>query len=91
MRAPGRDWSQRTSTMTPTPQVPPTPQRNIHSHTWIVGVLGLIAGLVLLVYVPSLPAVSQSVLLFAGFHIVGGAILLGLMERRVAPADRAKD
>lgn len=53
-----------------------SPQRNIHSHTWIVGVLGLIAGLLLLVYVPSLKAVSSSLLLFAGFHLVGGAVLL---------------
>ncbi len=50
--------------------------RNIHSHTWIVGVLGLIAGLVLLLYVPSLEAVSQSIILFAGFHLVGGIVLL---------------
>lgn len=51
-------------------------QRNIHSHTWVVGVFGLIAGLLLLVYVPSLKAVSNSLLLFAGFHLVGGAVLL---------------
>jgi SAM-dependent methyltransferase len=53
-----------------------SPQRNIHSHTWIVGALGLIAGLLLLVYVPSLKAVSNSLLLFAGFHLAGGAVLL---------------
>ena len=53
-----------------------SPQRNIHSHTWIVGVLGLVAGLLLMVYVPSLKAVSSSLLLFAGFHLVGGAVLL---------------
>ena len=51
-------------------------QRHIHSHTWIVGVVGLIAGLVLLVYVPSLKAISNSLLLFAGFHLVGGAVVL---------------
>jgi SAM-dependent methyltransferase len=51
-------------------------RRNIHSHTWIVGVLGLLAGLILLVYVPSLEAVSRSVLLFAGFHLIGGVVLL---------------
>ena len=53
-----------------------SPQRNIHSHTWVVGALGLMAGLLLMVYVPSLKAVSDSVLLFAGFHLVGGAVLL---------------
>lgn len=52
------------------------PQKNIHSHTWIVGALGLIAGLFFLVYVPSLKAVSNSLLLFAGFHLVGGVVLL---------------
>ena len=51
-------------------------QHNIHSHSWIVGVLGLIAGLAIMVYVPSLPAISRSVLLFAGFHLIGGAVLL---------------
>lgn len=51
--------------------------RNIHSHTWIVGVLGLVAGLLLMVYVPSLKAISGSLLLFAGFHLVGGMVLLG--------------
>jgi len=51
-------------------------QRNIHSHAWIVGVLGLIAGLILLLYVPSLEAVSRSILLFAGFHLAGGVVLL---------------
>ncbi len=56
-----------------------SPQRNIHSHGWIVGALGLVAGLVMLVYVPSLPslpAVSNILFLFAGFHIVGGVVLL---------------
>ena len=57
-------------------QMSRSPQRNIHSHTWVVGVLGLIAGLLLLVYVPSLKAVSSSLLLFAGFHLVGGVVLL---------------
>jgi len=51
-------------------------QSNIHNHTWIVGALGLAAGLLLLVYVPSLKTVSNSLLLFAGFHLVGGAVLL---------------
>lgn len=56
--------------------IPARMQRNIHSHTWIVGVLGLIAGLILLLYVPSLEAVSRSILLFAGFHLIGGVVLL---------------
>ena len=65
--------------MVDTQQMNRSPQRNIHSHTWVVGALGLIAGLVLMVYVPSLNAISNSLLLFAGFHIVGGAVLLAAL------------
>jgi SAM-dependent methyltransferase len=54
----------------------PAPRRRAHSHMWVMGVLGLIAGAVLLIYVPSLTAISKSLLLFAGFHIVGGVVLL---------------
>ena len=50
--------------------------RNVHSHAWTVGAAGLIVGLALLVYVPSLHAVSRSILLFAGFHLIGGLIVL---------------
>lgn len=46
-----------------------------HSHMWLVGVLGLSAGLLLLIYVPSLPAVSRTLLFFAGFHLVGAVVL----------------
>ena len=49
---------------------------NIHSHAWVVGFVGLAVGLVLLLYVPSLQSISRSILLFAGFHLVGGAIVL---------------
>jgi SAM-dependent methyltransferase len=62
--------------------------RNVHSHAWLVGVVGLIVGLALLVYVPTLKAVSRSLLLFAGFHLIGGAIVLAsaysLVLRRTA-------
>lgn len=57
-------------------QASDVPQRNIHSHTWVVGALGLVAGLLLLLYVPTLEAVSKSILLFAGFHLIGGAVIL---------------
>src|SRR5512137_1766951 len=52
------------------------PRRNIHSHAWLVGAAGLLVGLILMVYVPSLHAVSASIFLFAGFHIVGALIIL---------------
>lgn len=48
-----------------------------HSHMWLVGVAGLAIGLVLMVYIPSLQAVSHSLFWFAGFHLVGGIIVLG--------------
>lgn len=47
-----------------------------HSHMWIVGFVGLFAGLALMVYVPSLKAVSSSILLFAGFHLIGAVVTL---------------
>lgn len=54
-----------------------------HSHMWLVGVIGLAAGLTLMVYVPSLKAVSQSLFWFAGFHLVGGIVLLGALYATV--------
>ena len=47
-----------------------------HSHMWLVGLLGLAAGLALLIYVPTLPAISGAVLLFAAFHLVGAVVSL---------------
>lgn len=51
------------------------PARHMHGHASIVGVVGVAVGLILLVYVPSLTAISRSILLFAGFHLVGAAVL----------------
>ena len=73
--------------------------RNVHSHAWLVGAAGLVVGLALLVYVPSLHAVSKSILLFAGFHLIGGLILLASAYslflrnavRRLRPRVRAAD
>lgn len=42
---------------------------------WLVGVLGVVAGLVLMVYVPSLNPVANVLFLFAGFHLVGAVVL----------------
>lgn len=47
-----------------------------HRHGWIFGFAGLAAGLALLIYVPSLTAVAQSLILFAGFHVVGAVVIL---------------
>ncbi|WP_374575096.1 class I SAM-dependent methyltransferase [Phenylobacterium sp.] len=50
--------------------------RHPHSHMWLMGLVGLAAGLALMVYAPTLKGVSTSLLLFAGFHVVGGLVLL---------------
>lgn len=55
---------------------PPRRGHGPHGHMWLMGLVGLAAGGVLLVYVPGLKAVSASVLLFAGFHLVGGLVIL---------------
>src|SRR5260370_40880147 len=51
--------------------------RPTHRHLGLAGLLKLGAGLVLLLYVPTLNGITQSLLLFGGFHI-GGLIVLGL-------------
>ena len=48
-----------------------------HGHMRLVGMLGLAAGLALMIYVPSLPAISSAMLAFAGFHLIGAAVLAG--------------
>lgn len=45
-----------------------------HSHMWLVGVLGLAAGLGLMVYVPAIRAISTSLSLFAAFHLLGALV-----------------
>lgn len=50
------------------------PELHTHGHMWLVGAIGLAAGLVLLIYVPTLPAVSATVLFFTGFHFVGAVV-----------------
>ena len=52
------------------------PHSHSHSHMWFVGLIGLAAGLALLIYVPTLPAISAGVLLFAGFHLAGAVVSL---------------
>jgi len=59
-----------------------------HGHLVWVGVLGLVAGLALLIYVPRLAAVSHVLLLFAGFHLVGAAVVLA--SAYVIGGDRLK-
>lgn len=56
-------------------RTPPSAWR-IHGHGWLMGLVGFAAGLGFLVYAPSLKAVSGSLFLFAGFHVVGAIVLL---------------
>ncbi|MES2343579.1 MAG: class I SAM-dependent methyltransferase [Pseudomonadota bacterium] len=58
---------------------PKADRRNPHSHMWLMGVLGIAAGLAFMIFVPRLTVVSESLLLFAGFHIVGGVVLLSTL------------
>src|SRR5512140_233170 len=47
-----------------------------HGHMVWVGFLGLAAGAALMIYVPSLKAISSAIVLFAAFHLVGAVVLL---------------
>lgn len=70
-----------------------------HSHFWLAGLPALAAGLFLMVYMPTLPAVSGTLLLFAGFHVIGGLIVLatlflsvgGRLARRLVPRQAGYD
>jgi len=74
----------------PTDQHAPNVARRGHAHMWLVGLLGVAAGLALLVYVPSLQGVSRSILLFAGFHVVGASVIAasGYLTWRTARPQR---
>ena len=50
-------------------------RRSAHSHMWIMGVVGVAAGASLFLYAPSLAVISRSLLLLAGFHVIGGLVL----------------
>lgn len=47
-----------------------------HGHMAWVGIIGVAAGAVLMIYVPSLKPVANTLFLFAGFHLVGLSVLL---------------
>jgi hypothetical protein len=49
--------------------------RKPHGHMLWVGVLGILAGAAVLLFVPHFAAVSRTFFFFAGFHIAGLAIL----------------
>jgi SAM-dependent methyltransferase len=47
-----------------------------HGHMAWVGIAGIAAGAVLMIYVPSLKPIANTLFLFAGFHLVGLSVLL---------------
>src|ERR1017187_9882987 len=50
-----------------------------HGHMAWVGIVGVAAGAVLMIYVPSLKPIANTLFLFAGFHLVGLVVLLASM------------
>jgi SAM-dependent methyltransferase len=48
-----------------------------HRHAWLVGIIGLMAGLAILLYVPSLKGVAGAFFLVAAVHIVGALVFFG--------------
>jgi SAM-dependent methyltransferase len=54
---------------------PRSPPRNAHSHFWIMGLVGVAVGAAMLVFLPQLKIASTSIVLFAGFHLVGAIVL----------------
>jgi len=65
--------------------------RVLHSHTWFVGVGGVVVGLLLLVFAPRLAAVSRSLFLFAGFHLLGAVVLLSSFYALASRGHRHRD
>jgi len=64
----------------------PKPPRSGHSHMWVVGVGGLAVGAAMMIFLPQMKIAARSILLFAGFHVMGAIVLLysawGLGARR---------
>lgn len=83
-------------------QAKPAQRRNAmhggaHGHLWIVGLLGIAIGAAMMIILPQLKIASTSVLLFAGFHVLGAIVLLasawgaglrGVFRRWLRPAPR---
>ena len=51
--------------------------KGLHSHFWIMGLIGVALGAAFMIWVPSLPAISTTLYLFAGFHILGLLVAFG--------------
>jgi SAM-dependent methyltransferase len=55
---------------------PAQPHRNAHSHMWLMSLVGVAVGAGMLIFLPRLKIASTSILLFAGFHVLGGVVLV---------------
>ncbi len=49
----------------------------VHTHAWLVGIVGLAAGVFLMVYVPKLKGVSGVIILMAAVHLAGAMVFFG--------------
>ena len=58
------------------PHATPNSPRNAHSHMWLMGVAGILVGAAMMIFLPQLKIASTSILLFAGFHVLGAIVLL---------------
>jgi SAM-dependent methyltransferase len=56
-------------------QTPVRRPANAHSHMWVMGIVGVAAGAAMMIFLPQLKVARTSILLFAGFHVVGGIVL----------------
>jgi arsenite methyltransferase len=54
----------------------PPPHRNPHSHMWIMAIVGVAVGAGMMIFLPRLKIASTSILLFAGFHVLGAIVLI---------------
>jgi SAM-dependent methyltransferase len=50
------------------------PHPRSHSHMWLVGMLGLGAGLVLMIWLPSIQAIAASLTMLVVFHVIGALV-----------------
>lgn len=59
-----------------------------HSHLWWMGILGVAAGLGLMIFVPRLAAVSRVLVLFAAFHLIGAVVVVSSLYATAGKALR---
>ncbi|MDQ7836392.1 MAG: class I SAM-dependent methyltransferase [Humidesulfovibrio sp.] len=64
-------------------------QDSSHRHGWLVGVIGMVAGLAILFHMPSIKGVAGVAALVVAVHVVGALVFFGSLRNLVArPLDR---